>query len=986
MLKINKILSKKIKFPLSLRGLFALCHSRESGNPSSLSLRGAERRSNLNKGFSLIELMVAVAILAIAIFGIFHAYSVGFMGMADARDRTVASNYMREIMEDIKNTDFEKIEEKAGGGTLTISGKTFTKVVIVEPSTNLKKVSTIIHWDNYTKSVQSDMLVHFMQTTAGDPARIMLFANPYKITPGSTSVLTAIVKDEKGNSVNSWSGDIIFSITDYPDSDSGSFSTTTTLISTIVGTENGQASVNYISPESEVVVTIKASATGLSSDSVNITVTAGAVKIALSVPGNNNILSPGANTIITAELVDADNNLISDTSADITFSVSGPGNLTSPTTKPTFQGTVNIDLSTSLTPGTITVTAIASSPDLDPGTINIITGGIIDITSTSNSIPIGESVDMTVTIKDLNGIPINYNGIISLLSNVSAGVSGSFLDILYNQIAYDGTTSSNVVIYTVDNFSSTGTVTITASDPDVILNSDSISFNITQALIPDHINVIADPKGLKADGVSVSMITATVKTEDNRTVENYQYDIYFEISDVELGSISSLPFTPDNGKAEAELSSYYDKTGVATINVTSNDINNNNLIEGSTIVGFYSGANHIDLIAKPQSILTGGGSEGTCTIIATIKEDIVKVIGYKGTVTFTIEEGYPNGVTFTDTNKGSIIVPVIDGVSPIDLESKNWVGTAKVKATAFDGISEITEYLEIPVVADKNLEIFLLYRKIDESNNTFDYMSYYNPEGVSQGSWNQADIIYGKFCVDSDNNLYIIDTNETSNYIKKKDSRGIDSPLEITLNTPALHINIGPNGYIYFTQHIVDDPNYRYCIKKLNPSTLKIEDILYLTENKMYYGFAVDSSGNVFLHNYTEQKIEKWNFIEGFTGLSLDLSSDYELSESELTIAGDFIGSVGEVESIRKAFIIPKDFSSAETEFILNEITRPFYISGIDSDFLFSGLNINDEVVEVVFGRYGIDNFLKWSLIITKEDEIPIEIPFSDCIIGAYPF
>jgi hypothetical protein len=32
--------------------------------------------------------MVAVAILAIAILGIFHAYSVGFMGMADARDRT----------------------------------------------------------------------------------------------------------------------------------------------------------------------------------------------------------------------------------------------------------------------------------------------------------------------------------------------------------------------------------------------------------------------------------------------------------------------------------------------------------------------------------------------------------------------------------------------------------------------------------------------------------------------------------------------------------------------------------------------------------------------------------------------------------------------------------------------------------------------------------------------------------------------------------
>jgi len=79
MLKINKILSKKIKSPLSLRGLFPFCHSRESGNPSPYVIASEQSdRSNLNlSGFSLIELMVAIVILALAIFGIFHAYSVG---------------------------------------------------------------------------------------------------------------------------------------------------------------------------------------------------------------------------------------------------------------------------------------------------------------------------------------------------------------------------------------------------------------------------------------------------------------------------------------------------------------------------------------------------------------------------------------------------------------------------------------------------------------------------------------------------------------------------------------------------------------------------------------------------------------------------------------------------------------------------------------------------------------------------------------------
>ncbi|GAG73805.1 unnamed protein product [marine sediment metagenome] len=41
------------------------------------------KKRNIQKGFSLIELMIAAVILAIALLGIFHAYSVGFMGMAD---------------------------------------------------------------------------------------------------------------------------------------------------------------------------------------------------------------------------------------------------------------------------------------------------------------------------------------------------------------------------------------------------------------------------------------------------------------------------------------------------------------------------------------------------------------------------------------------------------------------------------------------------------------------------------------------------------------------------------------------------------------------------------------------------------------------------------------------------------------------------------------------------------------------------------------
>jgi len=150
MLKINKILSKKIKSPLSLRG--------------------AKRRSNLS-GFSLIELMVAVGILAMAIFGIFQAYSAGFMGMVDARNVTVATNYAREAMEEIKNKPFEKIViggeittiENKEEGKFSISTNVKNEIIDTTERTDLQRVITTVSWKNRkgeTKEVKLEMLVY----------------------------------------------------------------------------------------------------------------------------------------------------------------------------------------------------------------------------------------------------------------------------------------------------------------------------------------------------------------------------------------------------------------------------------------------------------------------------------------------------------------------------------------------------------------------------------------------------------------------------------------------------------------------------------------------------------------------------------------------------------------------------------------------------------------------------------------------------------
>ena len=123
-------------------------------------------RKLYQKGFSLIELMVAVAILAMAILGIFYAYNVGFMGIADARDRTVATNYAREAMEDIKNMDFEAITTQPRAFiSADIPGTKFKRKVTVadEVTDELKKVTTVISWDDRNgipKEVKLETLIY----------------------------------------------------------------------------------------------------------------------------------------------------------------------------------------------------------------------------------------------------------------------------------------------------------------------------------------------------------------------------------------------------------------------------------------------------------------------------------------------------------------------------------------------------------------------------------------------------------------------------------------------------------------------------------------------------------------------------------------------------------------------------------------------------------------------------------------------------------
>ena len=525
MLKINKILSKKIK--------------------SSLSLRGAKRRSNLS-GFSLIELMVAVIILAIALIGIFLAFNSGWMGMADARDRTVATNYAQAILEDIKNTPFEKIHSES---TSQIDDTKFSRNInSININPNVKEVTAQVTWKNWRgseKNVEASTLIYsqFSSKETSNAVALVLFAKPYyNILPDSTNtMLTVLVQDKNGNLVTNGEKDILFSVEDPLMGD---------VLPSSITTQNGKATVFFTPSGIFGEVVIVASSDGLTDDSVTLKITDAAVAIKLE--ANPVTISTEEPSELTVSLLNA--SYIYPPPPDkidehlVTFNViDGPGTITGPISVllNVANGGINYTtLTPSGTPGIVTI--IASAMDLESGVVNIpILGSaeLISITAVPSSIFLGEYSDIIITIKDSAGNTIeDYSGFINL--TITSPDSGW------------GTVDSENLNYPTQNTTiftavSAGEVNITAvSAIPEELSSDTVTIYISKGR---KIKLTAEPEIIIADGESISTITATILDINNEIVTNEIYQVVFTIYSGEGYLSGPNPQETVDGVAEINL-------------------------------------------------------------------------------------------------------------------------------------------------------------------------------------------------------------------------------------------------------------------------------------------------------------------------------------------------------------------------------------------------------------------------------------------------
>jgi hypothetical protein len=617
-------------------------------------------------------------------------------------------------MEDIKNMDFDKIPTSEGSNVI-LNGITYNRQVIVQENSNIKKVITTVTWKDRNgkqKMVETDMVVHFIETTAGDATRIMLYASPYAVlvlenegdtpTDKNKSIITAVIKDAIGNTIINWDKEITFSLTKESSSIS-SISPETIIPENFV---DGKAIIAFTAGTTQEEVTITASTEGLTPDSVNINVYDPGIPVKINLtnffPPNVEeeilFMIPGSMSTIKATIVDAAGVPVPVSDAEpMNFIVSVLGTLDNLLDFVETTGIATIELTSSDTPGTITVIASISVLEIGviSGVIDVITGGKIILEASSIEVPKGEESVITVTIKDLSGIPINFIGTIELLVE---GLDGGFGTLLPNPVYFGGSTSSEEVTFTAD--SDVGAVNVKAINLDLILDdSDTLTLTLKEKLTPHHIMVYGMPLSISIGGTETSLITAKVMTEDNVRVTSYTNDIIFtttagsfSFSNENLKSITltSLDENYNDGLATVELySSDIPETAEITVSSTVSVVPEH-IITGSTEVGFYIGPDHIILSAVPQNISVDGQ---TCIVTVKMVDHIGTVIGnYNEDVGFSISP-YPTTIRFLKATTAFLTQKFKKGITTVILKSGASAGTAVIVAYSEDLFAS----LNIPV-------------------------------------------------------------------------------------------------------------------------------------------------------------------------------------------------------------------------------------------------------------------------------------------------
>jgi type II secretion system protein I len=101
-----------------------------------------------DKGFSLIEVIIAMTILAFALAAIFTVFTVGTSDIDYGRRETIATTTAQEKMEELRSRHYADTLLKSDSDTVEINNfEVFRRWTVTEnDSQNLKEISVEVKW------------------------------------------------------------------------------------------------------------------------------------------------------------------------------------------------------------------------------------------------------------------------------------------------------------------------------------------------------------------------------------------------------------------------------------------------------------------------------------------------------------------------------------------------------------------------------------------------------------------------------------------------------------------------------------------------------------------------------------------------------------------------------------------------------------------------------------------------------------------------
>ncbi|MCK5738174.1 Ig-like domain-containing protein, partial [bacterium] len=429
---------------------------------------------------------------------------------------------------------------------------------------------------------------------AGAPVDVAVSAAPGTLNPGSAAVVTATVVDVNNNPV---SGETVtFGISTNNSGANLSAATGVTGLS-------GEVAVIYTAGLiNNVADTVTATGAGLSKSTVLI-IDADAVmvsKIELS-SGAESIPADGSSEVfVRAQVFDIDGNPISD--IGVVFTTTAGTILTATPVVTDENGYAQITLQSSVSPATVTVTAIASGFRATKD-VKFTAGApkTIVVTPAPQTVnPAGAST-VTATLTDASGNPLSGE---TITFNFTANASGA------NLSAPSAITNINgeaTVTYTAGNTDGIDIVRAESVTNTLVIGTGSITVD-PDAVVVQGITVISGAAGLVADGTSTTTIRAIVTDMNGQPAQGIMVDFA-----TTLGSVSPFSRTTDvNGMAEVTLTSAAN-TGIATVSAEANGFT------ATVDVEFTAGVpNTIVVSPAPSTVNPAGISTVTATLTDTL--------------------------------------------------------------------------------------------------------------------------------------------------------------------------------------------------------------------------------------------------------------------------------------------------------------------------------------------------------------------------------